>query len=257
MLGNSCLKVYNFTMQRVLIQISYNGSLFYGWQRQKDRRSVQGEIESALTELLGKETLIVGSSRTDCGVHALFQCAHFDCDESFPADKFPVALNSVLPDDIKILSAKKVKSDFSARYNVKKKTYVYALALGESNPLFNSLCCYTKYDLDLEKAKQCLDLLKGKHNFKGFSASGAQVKNFERELYVAKLTKKKNLLLFTFTGNGFMQHMVRILVGTVVDVARGNKSLDDVKEALETGNRAKAGKTMPPNGLYLKRIYFN
>ncbi len=257
MLGIKGRKVYNFTMQRVLITINYNGSLFWGWQRQKSKRSVQGEIENALSELLGKETLIVGSSRTDANVHALGQCAHFDCDDSFPVEKFPVALNSLLPNDIFIKSAKKVKSNFSARYNVKKKTYVYALSVGEYNPLYNTLCCYTKYDLDLEKAKKCLELFKGVHNFKGFCSSGAQVKNFEREITQAKLTKKKDVLLFTFTGNGFIQHMVRILVGTVVDVARGKLSLEDVKEALESGDRSKAGKTMPPVGLYLKKIYTN
>lgn len=244
-------------MQRVLIGITYNGSQFYGWQKQKEARSVQGEIEKALAALLGEEISIVGSSRTDAGVHAFGQFAHFDCREDFPVDKFPRALNSLLPNDVRVLSAKRVKENFSARFNVCKKTYVYALGRGEINPMFEKLCAFSNYELDLEKVRQCLELLKGSHNFKGFCSAGAQVKNFERELIEAKLTKKGSTLLFTFTGNGFMQHMVRILVGTAVDVGRGALSLEDVKEALQKGERSKAGKTMPPEGLYLKKIYFN
>lgn len=244
-------------MQRVLIGITYNGSQFSGWQKQKNERSVQGEIERALGMLLAKETAIVGSSRTDAGVHAICQFAHFDCEDSFPVEKFPRALNGLLASDVRIVSAKKVKSNFSARFDVCKKTYVYALGRGEIDPLFNKLCAFSSYELDLQKVRACLELLKGWHNFKGFCAAGAQVKNFERELIEAKVSEKGKTLLFTFTGNGFMQHMVRILVGTAVDVGRGALSLEDVKIALEDGVRSKAGKTMPPEGLYLKKIYFN
>ena len=243
-------------MQRVLLTISYDGSQFYGWQKQKTKRSVQVEVENALSRLLGKETSVVGSSRTDAGVHALGQCAHFDCADTFPVEKFPVALNSLLSADVRIVGARKVKSDFSARFDVKKKTYVYALGIKDPSPLYRNLCAFSRYELDLEKVRACLELLKGKHNFKGFCSSGAQVKTFERVLYEASVKQKGDFLIFTFTGNGFLQHMVRILVGTAVDVGRGGLSLESVKEALVSGDRSKVGKTMPPQGLYLKKIYF-
>lgn len=256
MLGFNRRKVYNFLMQRIKLVIEYNGQKFCGWQRQKSGRSVQGEIESALSKLLQQQTLIVGSSRTDAGVHAFGQVAHFDYEGNIKPENFSKALNSLLPDDIKIVSSSKVKNTFNARFDVKKKTYLYYLSRCEKNALFNGLVAGISYILDENKMKECLNLFLGRHNFKGFCASGAQVENFEREIYEAKLFKKNNFFVFKFTGNGFMQHMVRILVGTCVDVGRGKLNLEDVKEALKFGDRAKAGKTMPASGLYLKKIYY-
>lgn len=243
-------------MQRVKLVLEYNGKNFSGWQRQKNRRSVQGEIENALSQLLQTPTLIVGSSRTDAGVHACAQVAHFDYQGGIDAKKIAVALNALLPDDIKVLSSTAVKENFNARFDVKKKTYVYYLSTSSKNAILNSLVAGCEYRLDEEKMRACLNMFLGKHNFKGFCASGAQVTNFERTIFQASLTKKSNFYIFKFTGDGFMQHMVRILVGTCVDVGRGKLTLNDVEQALASGNRAKAGKTMPACGLYLKKIYY-
>lgn len=256
MLGIVQRKVYNFYMQRIKLVLEYNGSKFCGWQRQKNARSVQQELEKALSKLFGKQITVVGSSRTDAKVHAMAQVAHFDCSQEIPVSKIAVAVNSLLPDDVKVLCAKKVGNDFHARFDVKKKTYRYYLYKGKKNAILNDLVATCDFPLDESAMQQCLKLFVGKHNFKAFCASGAQVKSYEREIYDARLTKKGKYLIFEFTGNGFMQHMVRILVGTCVDVGRGAISLQQVQAALESGKRALAGKTMPPQGLYLKKIYF-
>ena len=240
-------------MQRVKITLSYDGTNFSGWQKQKSRRTVQGEVEAALKKLLGQEVNIVGSSRTDSGVHALGQVAHFDCD--FPVENLPKALNSLLPPDVKVMGAKRVRDDFNARFDVVKKTYVYLVTSSDS-PIYSRYYTHNTYNILINKVQECLDMFVGRHNFKGFAASGAQVKSYEREIYEAKVTQKKDSLKFTITGNGFLQNMVRILVGTALDVGRGKLSLESVRQALESGDRSKAGKTMPPNGLFLKKIYF-
>lgn len=256
MFGINAIKVYNFVMQRVKLEIEYDGSNFYGWQRQKNKRTVQGEIEKALSSFFGREVLVTGSSRTDAGVHALAQVAHFDLVEDMPAEKIALAVNHLLDDDVRIVSSKKVASNFSARYDVKKKTYVYLVSLSRFSPIKRNYYAFCDLPLDYDKMQKCAEMFLGEHSFKGFCASGAQVKNYNRTIYQSKFTKNNNVLKLTFTGNGFMQHMVRILVGTIIDVGRGKLSLDDVAEALKCGQRSKAGKTMPPNGLYLKKIVF-
>lgn len=249
-------KVYNFDMQRVKLEIEYDGCNFYGWQRQKTKRSVQGEIEKALASLFGKEVLITGSSRTDAGVHALGQVAHLDIDDGFPAERLSLALNPLLPDDVKIVSSKKASSNFNARFDVEKKTYIYLVSLSSFSPLKRNNFAFCDYPLNYEDMKKCAEMFLGTHCFKGFCASTAQVKNYERTILQSKVIKSKTMLKFVLTGDGFMQHMVRILVGTIIDVGRGKLSLESVAEALEKGDRSKAGKTMPPNGLYLKKIFF-
>ncbi len=244
-------------MQRIKLKIQYDGSDFVGWQKQQKGRSVQEEIELAIEKLTGEKTALVGSSRTDAKVHALGQIAHFDTNSSVPPQNFKFALNDLLADDIKIVSSQKVSSKFHARFDVKKKTYDYFLCNSKiENPILRKLMCFTNYDLDLSLMKKCASLFLGEHNFKGFCSSKAQVKTFVRNLEACSIKKNGNVIKFSFTGNGFLQHMVRILVGTLVDVGRGKLSLDDVKDALKYGDRKKAGKTMEPQGLYLKRIYF-
>lgn len=254
--GVATRKVYNFDMQRVKLEIEYDGTSLYGWQRQKKHRSVQGEIESALGSLFGKEVLITGSSRTDAGVHALGQVAHLDIDDNFPAERLSLALNPLLPDDVKIVSSKKVSPNFNARFDVDKKTYIYLVSLAPLSPIKRNYYAFCDYPLNYDDMKKCAEMFLGTHYFKGFCASAAQVKNYERTILQSKVTKSGSTLKFIFTGNGFMQHMVRIFVGTIIDVGRGKLSLKSVAEALESGDRSKAGKTMPPNGLYLKKIVF-
>ena len=249
--------LYNFRMQRIKLKIQYDGSDFVGWQKQRTGRSVQQEVERAIQTLTSENVNLVGSSRTDAKVHAVGQIAHFDTNSSIPPQNFKFALNDLLADDVRIVSSQKVSPKFHARFDVKKKTYVYFLCNSKiENPILRKLMCFAKYELDLGIMQQCALLFLGEHNFKGFCNSKAQVKTFERTIEACSIKKNGNVFKFSFTGNGFLQHMVRILVGTLVDVGRGKLSLQDVKEALQNGDRKKAGKTMEPQGLYLKRIYY-
>ena len=140
-------------MQRVKLEIEYDGSNFYGWQRQKNKRTVQGEIEKALSSFFGWEVLVTGSSRTDAGVHALAQVAHFDLVEDMPAEKIALAVNHLLDDDVRIVSSKKVASNFSARYDVKKKTYVYLVSLSRFSPINAIIMLFAIYRLIMTKCK--------------------------------------------------------------------------------------------------------
>ncbi len=244
-------------MQRIKLTIQYDGTNFVGWQKQKNGRSVQEEIEKAIQKVTGEQVILTGSSRTDAKVHALGQVAHFDLYGDFPAERLLFALNDALCEDVRIVDSKRVGNDFNARFDVKKKTYKYCLQLGQvQNPIKRNYAGHTNYVLNFEQMQKCADVLIGKYNFKGFCSSQAQVKNFERTILKIKITKNKDLIYFEFTGDGFLQHMVRILVGTLVDVGRGKLSIADVENALKFGDRKKAGKTMSPQGLCLMKIYF-
>lgn len=244
-------------MKRILIEISYDGTRYYGWQRQDGKPTIQGEIEKALEIVCGKHVEVFGSGRTDAGVHALGQIAHFDLDVNIPMSKIANVLNSLLPPDICIERAEQVNEDFHARFSSKKKTYEYRIYTGKKKDVFNAnYYAWILDELDFDKMEQAKNLLIGKHNFEGFCSSATAVKDFNREIYSIEITKKKNYIYFTFTGNGFLYNMVRILVGTIIDVGRGRNSIDNIKKALKTGDRTLVGITMPPNGLYLKKVEY-
>ena len=240
-------------MRRILLTIKYDGSRYYGWQKQPDKPTIQGEIEKALEIVLGHSCEVFGSGRTDAGVHALAQTAHFDLDMAIPVSKIPQVLNNLLPQDIAITDAKEVESDFHARFSIKKKCYEYRVYTGEEkDPFIANYSAWVKEPLDLEEMKRVADILVGKHDFEGFCSTATATKDFIREIYSINISKKKDYFIFTFEGSGFLYNMVRILTGTLVDVGRERLNITSVKKALNTGDRAFAGVTMPSNGLYLK-----
>ena len=252
---------------KILLTISYKGTNFVGWQKQPKGRSVQGEIESALSFLLCEKIDIVGSGRTDAGVHALGQTAHFSssseklfknfvANKKFNAEKFVSALNANLPLDINISSAKKVKNNFHARYDAKQKTYMYVLGVG-NNPVFSGLCGTIKKEPNLSLMKQASSYLLGEHNFKSFACAKTEVTDFVRTIYSIKISKKNtNQFVFEICGNGFLYNMVRIIVGTLVDVGLGKILPEEIKTILEAKDRTKAGKTAAAEGLYLKAVKY-
>lgn len=244
-------------MQRIKLVIQYDGSDFVGWQRQKNGRTVQQEIECAINKITAEDVTVVGSSRTDAKVHALNQVVHFDTNSTIPANRFKIALNDILPDDVSVISSKKVSPNFHARFDVKKKSYEYYLSTEKQFcPLKRKYMTHIEKILDIDKMRKCAELFLGTHNFKGFCSAQAQVKNFERTIYTLKITQKKDVYRFLITGSGFLQHMVRIIVGTLVEVGYGKILQETVKSAIDNGDRKLAGRTMPPQGLYLKKIYF-
>ena len=239
-------------MKRILICFGYKGSGYSGYQKQPTKVTVQECIESALQKFTGEKITIYSSGRTDAGVHAIKQYAHFDTNSNIAIDKIPTAINTYLPQDIRVFKAKQVDDNFHARYDVKKKTYIYVFDTnGVTSPLFYDMVTPLKYDLNMQKVQKAIKLIKGKHNFKAFCSAGASTKDFEREIFDIQVINQGNYLIFKVIGNGFLYNMVRIIVGTIVDVGRGKIEAENITKMFETGQRNLGGKTLSPCGLYL------
>ncbi len=244
-------------MRNLKLTIEYNGANFFGWQKQKNKRTVQEEIEKAFVALTGEILNVEGSGRTDRGVHALGQVASVQTKNVMPVKNFKTALNDLLPADIFIKKVEEVDENFHARFSAKRKTYEYVVQVGGDRGAINhDLIAFYPYHVEDEKMQQASKLLIGKHNFKGFCSADTNVTNFEREIYDLKITKKGRMYTFCVTGNGFLYNMVRIIVGTLLDVGRGHLSKEDVEKALLSGQRKYAGQTMPSCGLYLKCVEY-
>lgn len=243
---------------RILLTIEYFGKNYAGWQRQKNAISVQQVLEEKLSVILQSPIVLSASGRTDSGVHALGQKAHFDYDGNFPVEKIAFAVNTTLPEDVRVLSAIKVHDDFHAQYSAKRKTYVYKAYVSRTlHPLKNYHFARIPYDnVDFEKMKRACNDLLGTHDFSGFSSTGSGIKTTVRTVYSATLTKDGEDITLEITGNGFLYNMVRIIAGTLAYIGAGLLPEDSVKKVLATKNRKLAGKTFPPQGLYLKEVVY-
>lgn len=242
---------------RILLTIEYNGKRYEGWQSQPSGNTVQQTVEKAVFALTGEEVDLVASGRTDAGVHAEGQKAHFDTNASIPAEKFYKALNPLLPDDIKIIFSQKVSDDFHARYGAKRKTYVYSVYVSDvERPLKEDFAVRLDKYLDEGKMQAAMTEFVGKHDFKCCLSSGSQVKNTQREIYYFNLIKTADGYKFEVCGNGFLYNMVRIMVGTVIKAGEGKIAAEDIKNALLSGDRNALGKTMPAKGLCLKNVEY-
>ena len=244
-------------MKRIKLTIEYDGTGYSGWQKQPNQKTIQGEIEKAIETSIGEKVEVFGSGRTDAGVHALGQTAHFDLTKPVPTEKLQKILNGTLPDDISILSVEEVDENFHARFSIKKKCYRYKIFNADKKDAFlANRAASERKKLNIKKMKEGAKLLKGKHNFQGFCSAGTSAQNFEREIFDIKIKKDGEFVYVDVCGNGFLYNMVRIIVGTLIDYSFDKISLQDIMEALEKGNRAKAGRTMPPQGLYLKEAIY-
>ncbi|MBE6159159.1 MAG: tRNA pseudouridine(38-40) synthase TruA [Firmicutes bacterium] len=239
---------------RYLVELSYDGSNFNGFQRLNDERSVQAELEHALSIINKADVEVKGAGRTDKGVHALGQRAHFDLDVDVPIDRLKTALNDILPGDIRIISIEKVTQDFHARFNVTKKVYEYKINTGEYDVFKNNYYYQYKYDFNIDILKEVASLFIGVHNFKNF-VSGER-DNYEAIIYNIDINKDNDIITITFEGKSFYRYMVRNLVGAMLDVARGKATIDDVKNMLDNYDIDKHLSCAPANGLYLNKIYY-
>lgn len=245
-------------MRRILLTIAYDGSAYSGWQKQPGKQTVQGEIEKAIEKVVSEPCEIFASGRTDAGVHALGQTAHFDLVLPIPVSKIANILNNLLPNDIAILKAQVVPNDFHARFSIQKKCYMYRVYNCEEKDVFlANATAWVSYPLQIDAMRQAAKLLCGTHDFHGFCAAAAVTNDYHRTIYDIRIQKKKSEVIFEVEGSGFLYNMVRILVGTMVDVGRGKLSLESVQKALDTGERSYAGITMPASGLYLKKTYYD
>lgn len=244
-------------MRNLKLTIEYNGANFSGWQKQNGKRTVQQTLEDAFLSLTGESVTVEGSGRTDKGVHALGQVASVQTENQMPLKNFKIALNDLLPADVTIKKVEKAEENFHARFSAKKKAYKYLVQIGgDRDAIKHDLVAFYPYQVELKRMQDTSKLLLGKHNFKGFCSAHTNVKNFEREIFDLKISKRGKIITFLVIGNGFLYNMVRIIVGTLLDVGRGKLSAENVKKALETGNRQYAGKTMSANGLYLQKVEY-
>jgi tRNA pseudouridine38-40 synthase len=232
----------------------YDGALFHGFQIQKNARSVQEEIERALLLIFKKPTRIHPAGRTDTGVHALGQVFHFDADLEIKTSSLIRAMNSRLPEDVHITAVERANDDFHARYSAKSKEYHYILDFGTYNPLFRNYRHYYRYPrVDYRLFEEAMLLFVGRHDFRYFSRSKA-AENTTREIYRVGFEWEGSAVKVIIVGNGFLHNMIRIIIATALEVARGKKTLDDIRKSLAGKAPLPAPKKLPPNGLYLVKI---
>ncbi len=238
---------------RYFLDISYKGTNFHGWQIQPNGNTIQAELEAALSTILKTETAVVGSGRTDTGVHASQQIAHFEC-ESIPTE-LVYKLNSFLPKDISVNDLKEVNVDAHARFDAKKRTYHYHIHQ-KKNPFFQDTSYYFNQDVDVELISKGCEIIGSWENFECFSKVHTEVNNFNCEIFKADWQQKGDNHLFIIEANRFLRGMVRAIVGTLLDLGTGKTSLMELGEILKSNDRRKAGRAVPPQGLFLKKIEY-
>ncbi|KAB2329265.1 tRNA pseudouridine(38-40) synthase TruA [Cytobacillus depressus] len=245
-------------MKRFKCLVAYDGTLFSGYQVQPNKRTVQGELENALQKLhKGTEVKVTASGRTDAGVHAKRQVIHFESELNIPLPKWDIALNSILPDDIAIMSTEEASSDFHARFDAKGKEYRYFLTLSAKRDPFTRNYAYQyPYSLNIPAMKEAAGYLIGTHDFTSFCSAKTEVEDKIREVREIELIEDRGSLVFRFVGNGFLYNMVRILVGTLLEVGSGERAPDSMIDILEKKDRSFAGKTAPAHGLYLWNVHY-
>jgi tRNA pseudouridine38-40 synthase len=245
-------------MQRYKCIISYDGTGFSGYQVQPNKRTVQSEFEAVLAKMhKGTVVKVSASGRTDAGVHAKGQVIHFDSPLDIPMEKWAMALNSLLPDDLSVLSVEKAKDTFHARYDAIGKEYRYYLQMSSVRDPFQRNYAYQyPYKLDLETIKEASKYLIGTHDFTSFCSAKTEIEDRIRTINAIEITLEGDKLCFRFVGNGFLYNMVRILVGTLLEVGTGDRLPSDIPDIIDKRDRRFAGKTAPGHGLYLWKVFY-
>lgn len=244
-------------MRNLKLTVEYDGTNFSGWQVQKDKRTVQQEIEIALSKILKEEVNITGSGRTDAGVHALGQVCNFKTDKTIKPQELLFAINTMLPVDIVVTNVEEVEKGFNSRISAKKKHYRYVINNSKFPSALNANREYHfKYFLDTEAMQMAADDLIGSHDFKAFSSSGCTVKDTTRTIHLLKINRLGDRVIIDIVGNGFLYNMVRIIVGTLLDVGSGKLDICIMKNMLETKGRSLGGRTVGPEGLYLVDVEY-
>ena len=245
---------------KYFMTFSYDGSNFNGYQKQPGKRTIQDEIENVLKEINGgKIVSIYSSGRTDAGVHALNQKAHFVMDIEISPDRLIKGMNSLLPDDIYVKNINMVDDNFHARFNAIGKEYIYKINMGEYNPLERNYIYQYCKKLDIIAMERGLKYLEGTHNFKSFTKCDDEIVDYVRKISETSITrdsKDVNKIIITFVGTGFLRYMVRNMVGLLIEIGEGKRKSEDVMDILKLEDRRLAGKTAPPCGLYLRNVFY-
>lgn len=245
-------------MRNILLTITYDGTNYCGWQIQPNGITIEEKLQRAFQRMDGSVVKIIGSGRTDARVHAIGQKANVVLNSSVPTDRIPYALNANLPQDIVIKDAKEVPMDFHARYDAVGKTYRYRLYTGKfRDPIGRNYQYHITDKIEIGKLNEALQALTGTHDFKGFMATGSSVKSTVRTIEAVEVRSvDRNTLDVYISANGFLYNMVRIIIGSAVDVAKGKISLEQLKSARDSQKRQLAGHTAPPQGLFLEEVRY-
>ena len=244
-------------MRNIALRLSYDGSAYHGWQVQKNEITVAETLETALTKICGHPVKTVGCGRTDAGVHALRYCANFRTDCRIPIDRFPLAVNSRLPGDISVSDAVEAEEGFNAIGSCVKKEYIYKILNSPiPDPFLEKRACFYPQHLDMELMQQAAAAFEGTHDFRAVRSVGTETKTTVRTVYWCRAEKAGDLITISICADGFLYNMCRAMVGTMVYASYGKLLPQEIPGLLEKGDRRLTGPTMPPQGLYLNRIWY-
>lgn len=245
-------------MRRLLLTLAFDGSRYHGWQVQQNALAVQQVMQDAVEKVFGSRLGITGCSRTDSGVHAREYCCHFDTESGIPCGRAVLALNTLLPPDIAVLSCEEKPMDFHARYSCTAKEYVYQIYNSRvRDPFLHGYALQYFRPLDETRMQETARLFLGEHDFSAFCSAGDAVRTHVRTIYSFDVAREGKLVTLTVRGNGFLYNMVRILAGTLLCVEQGRLRQSDIPAILASKDRNRAGKTAPPYGLYLNRVFYD
>lgn len=244
-------------MKNIKLIIEYEGSNYSGWQRQDNVKTIQDEIEKAIEKTIKEKISLIGSGRTDKKVHALGQVANFKTKSKMPGIRYKHALKEYLPEDISIVDSKEVSLDFHSRFDARKKAYKYIIYNGKlPRALYRRFSAFCHYDLDIEAMKEASKYFIGSHDFGSFKSTKSIVHTNIRTVYNIEIEKTKDIIEIIIEGKSFLHNMVRIIVGTLLYVGRGKILKEEIPDIMAASNREKAGPTAPPQGLYLKEVFY-
>lgn len=245
---------------RYLITFAYDGSIYSGYQKQIGKNTIQNQIEQVLYKLNSNKVVSLhATGRTDAGVHALNQKAHFDIQKTFDLEKLKNSMNKMLPNDIYVKKVEIVSDSFHARFDVKSKEYIYKINIGEYNPLQTNYVLQYNNKLNIDKMKEALKYIEGTHNFKSFTKTTPEIIDYRRTILKTDVNldaNDNNIVIISIVGTGFMRYMVRNIVGFLIDVGSGKKEPESVIAILKLEDRCASSKTAPACGLYLKDIFY-
>ena len=244
-------------IKRIVLGIEYDGTKYFGWQKQENLLTVQETVEKALSLIANHKVQVICAGRTDVGVHALGQVVHFDTEVIRPEVAWVLGTNTKLPGDIRVHWVKEVAGDFNARFSALARTYRYLIHIGKVYPaLLRHRVAWLRHDLDIDLMQEAAQYLIGEHDFSSFRGIGCQSRSTQRYVEKITLTRETTLITITIKANAFLRHMVRNIIGALVDVGLRKKPPFWIQEVLLAKNRNLAGVTMPPQGLYLVAVKY-
>ncbi len=243
-------------MRTLKLKLEYDGTAFSGWQAQPGRRTVQGVLAEACARILRHEVRVVGAGRTDAGVHARGQVASLRTESALAPERVLRGLNAILPEDVAVLSVEEAPPDFDARFSARAKWYRYRIHNSPvPSPLERMFSHHVRFELDLDRMRAAARPLVGTHDFRGF-AREADERPTVRTLFSVDVNRRATIIEIDVRGDGFLYNMVRAIAGTLIEVGRGKKAIDACEAVLSTGERAVAGPTVPPQGLFLMEVIY-